>query len=172
MLVDAEHRERIGVTDMDQEIELCVRMVNDVVVAAQGVSTSMHLCHGHFGRQRYSDGGYEPIMDALADIQIDRLTMEFVAPQSHGVGVLERFPENKLLGLGVIDHYSTDGENTETVVARVESAMQFVSPERITLNPDCGFSAGSQNPMDFDEAYLKLTSMCEAARVLRDRHRL
>ena len=55
-------------------------------------------------------------------------------------------------------------ETPEEVVDRVERAMEFVPKERIALNPDCGFSPSSANPMDLDEAYLKLRNEAEAAR--------
>jgi 5-methyltetrahydropteroyltriglutamate--homocysteine methyltransferase len=61
-------------------------------------------------------------------------------------------------------------ETPAEVVARVEDAMRYVPKERITLHPDCGFAPSIQNPMDFDEAYLKLKSMCEAAAMLRAKH--
>ena len=47
--------------------------------------------------------------------------------------------------------------------------MEFVPKERLTLNPDCGFAPSSINPMDFDEAYLKLRAMCQGAALLRER---
>ncbi len=169
MLVDPEHRKRIGAQNLDKEIELCVAMVN-AVVAGAGVPTSMHLCHAHFNRRRFSDGGYEPIVEALGDINVTRFAMEFSAPQSHGVSVLAKFPKDKILGLGVIDHCDAKVEDTETVISRVEAALRYVPPDRVTLNPDCGFSPSAQNPMDFDEAYLKLAAMCRAAKALRARH--
>jgi 5-methyltetrahydropteroyltriglutamate--homocysteine methyltransferase len=171
MLVDPEHRKRIGATDVNREIDLCIRMVNAVAEAAGDVPTSMHLCHAHFNRRRFSEGGYGPIIEALGDINVSRFAMEFAAPQSHGVDALAKFPKDKILGLGVIDHCDSQVETPETVVARVEAALRYVPPERVTLNPDCGFSPSTQNPMNFDEAYLKLASMCRAAEVLRARHR-
>jgi len=48
--------------------------------------------------------------------------------------------------------------------------MQHISKEGITLHPDCGFSPSVQNPMDLDEAYLKLKAMCQAADLLRTRY--
>ena len=48
--------------------------------------------------------------------------------------------------------------------------MELVPKERITLNPDCGFAPSSANPMDFDEAYLKLRSMCQGAKLLREKY--
>lgn len=169
MLVDPEHRRRIGATDVAKEIDLCVRMVNAVAEAAGNVPTSMHLCHAHFNRRRFSEGGYELIIEALGRINVSRFAMEFSAPQSHGVDVLAKFPKGKILGLGVIDHCDPQVETPETVVSRVEAALRYVPPERVTLNPDCGFSPSTQNPMNFDEAYLKLASMCRAAEMLRSK---
>ena len=71
------------------------------------------------------------------------------------------------LGLGVIDHCDSRVETADDVVRRAESAMQYVEAGRITLNPDCGFSPGSQNPMDLDEAYAKLRSLSAGAAVLK-----
>jgi methionine synthase II (cobalamin-independent) len=48
--------------------------------------------------------------------------------------------------------------------------MEYVSIERISLNPDCGFAPSSTNPMDLDEAYLKLSAMCRGASLLREQY--
>ncbi len=41
-------------------------------------------------------------------------------------------------------------------------------PERITLNPDCGFAPGSGAAVSIDEAYRKLCNEATAARILRE----
>ena len=48
--------------------------------------------------------------------------------------------------------------------------MRHVDRSRIALHPDCGFAPSVQNPMDLDEAYLKLKAMAEAAVQLRDKY--
>ncbi len=166
MMADPAVRERIGAGDLSGEIDLCVRTVNEAVKDAE-IPLSMHLCHGHFNRRRSSDTGYEPIIEALGDIQVDRFAMEFAAPQSHGIEALSKFPREKVLGLGVIDHCDARIEMPEDVVARAEAALKYVDAERITLNPDCGFSPGVQNPMDMDEAYLKLQALAQGAALLK-----
>ena len=93
--------------------------------------------------------------------------MEFAAPQSHGNEALSKFPKEKVLGLGVIDHCDARVERPEDVVSRAEAAIRYVDAERITLNPDCGFSPGVQNPMDLDEAYLKLSALAGGAAMLK-----
>ena len=171
MLVDPGYRVRVGTPDVDRAVELAVRMVNAVVEGHDPARLSVHVCHGHFARQRGTEGGYEPIIDALGEINVQRFAMEFAAPESHGVDVLARFPKDKVLGLGVIDQCEGTVETPEEVAARVEAALLHVDAERLTVNPDCGFSPGSQNPMDLDEAYAKLKAMCEGASLLRARHR-
>ena len=170
LLVDPAYREREGVTDVDREIELCVRCVNEAVKGVEKVHLSVHMCHAHYNRKHATQGPYDLIVGALGDMNVDRFAMEYATPDAGGVESLKGFPSYKTLGLGVIDHTDNHVEAPEEVVARVERAMEYVPGERITLNPDCGFSPSSSNPMDFDEAYLKLSSMCRGAAMLREKY--
>ncbi len=170
LLVDADYREREGIVDIEQEISLCVDCFNATVRGFEEAFISVHLCHAHFNRAHSTRGPYHLIMDALGEMNVDRIAMEFATPDAGGVESLRRFPPDKLLGLGVIDHTDPHLETPEEVVGRVERALEFVPPERITLNPDCGFSPSSLNPMDLDEAYLKLKAMCGGARILREKY--
>ena len=49
-------------------------------------------------------------------------------------------------------------------------ALKHLAPERITLNPDCGFAPGSAAVVSIDEVYQKLKNEVEAARRLRQMH--
>ena len=109
-------------------------------------------------------------MEALGDMNVERFAMEFATPDAGGVGSLKNFPTDKKLGLGVIDHTDRHVETPEEVAARAETAMEYVPKERLTLNPDCGFSPSSINPMDLDEAYLKLCALSRGAALLRERY--
>ncbi len=170
MLVDPHNLAARGVTDAGREMALAVSMINSALEGHGGKPVSLHVCHAHFARSRASSGGYEPVMEALAQVRVQRVAMEFAAPESQGVESLRLFPKDKILGLGVIDHCDRKVETPEQVAARAEAAMKFIEPGRVTLNPDCGFSPGMQNPMDLDEAYLKLSAMCRGAELLRTRH--
>ena len=116
---------------------------------------SVHFCHAHFNRQHGTKGPYDLIIGALGEMNVQRFAMELATPDAGGIGVLKEFPKDKTLGLGVIDHTDPHIETPEEVAARAEAAMEYVPKERLTLNPDCGFSPSSVNPMDFDEAYLQ-----------------
>lgn len=169
LLVDESYRERENITDVDHEMELSVNSVNAVVEGAT-VPISVHLCHAHFNRKHGTKGPYDLIMGALGQMNADRFAIEMATPDAGGIEALARFPSDKVLGLGVIDHTNKHVETPDEVVARAEAAMRYVAPDKVTLNPDCGFSPSSQNPMDIDEAYLKLRTMSDGAALLRQRH--
>ena len=170
LLVDPAYREQEGIEDVEHEIELSVQSVNGAVDGLRGADVSVHLCHAHFNRVHGSKGPYDLIMGALDRMNVDRFAMEFATPDAGGIDVLAEFPSDKTIGLGVIDHTDQHVETPEEVADRVEAAMQFIPKDRVTLNPDCGFSPSSVNPMDLDEAYLKLAAMSKGAALLREKH--
>ena len=47
--------------------------------------------------------------------------------------------------------------------------LKGVHPERITLNPDCGFAPGSGAKVSVDEVYQKLQNEAQAAKILREK---
>ncbi len=169
-LVDPRFRPEEGIQDARYEMDLCADLVNQTLAGVTGIATAMHLCHAHFARQHKTEGAYDLIMPALARIRVDTISLELATPVAGGAASLAGFPEGIRLGLGCIDHCERRVESPDEVAARVDAALRHVAPERITLHPDCGFAPSVQNPMDLDEAYLKLHALCAAARQLRDRH--
>ena len=112
LLVDPDYRQREGITDIDHEKEMSVKCVNGVTEGIEGVLFSVHLCHAHFNRKHGTKGPYDAIMDALAPMNVHRFAMEFATPDAGGIGVLSRFPKDKMLGLGVIDHTDKNVESS------------------------------------------------------------
>ncbi len=166
-LVDPRYRAEEGIADPQREIDLCVELLNETLDGVTGVATAVHLCHAHFAREHKTEGPYDLIMPALARLRADTICLEYATPAAGGLASLAGFPRHARLGLGCIDHCDRRVEAPEDVIARVRAAARYVEPERISLHPDCGFSPSVQNPMDLDEAYLKLSAMCAAAARLR-----
>jgi 5-methyltetrahydropteroyltriglutamate--homocysteine methyltransferase len=170
VMVDPEFREAEGVTDVAHEMDVCVDVVNRTLDGIEGLNVGVHLCHAHFERKHITQGSYDLIMPALAKMRVDVISLELATPVSGGFESLARFPENVNLGFGCVDHCDRSIETPEKIVTRVEQALAYVDKRRIILHPDCGFSPSVQNPMDLDEAYLKLKAMCRAAELLRQRY--
>ena len=96
--------------------------------------------------------------------------MEFSIPAAGDVAILKEMPEDSLIGLGSVDCRFEHVDTPEEIMARVEEAIKYVEPERISLNPDCGFSPGKQAYAPLEEAYAKLKNEAEAARRLREKY--
>jgi len=167
VLVDPNNRAEFD--DPQYEMDLAAAKINEVIDGVDGIRLAMHLCRRNWGRGGWgAEGGYEPIVDTLKKIKVDQYVMEFSIPAAGDVAILKEMPEDSLIGLGSVDCRFEGIDTPEQIVARVEEAMKYVEPERISLNPDCGFSPGKEAYAPLDEAYAKLKNEAEAARRLRE----
>ncbi len=101
-------------------------------------------------------------------VKVDQYVLEFTIPAAGSVDVIKKLPEGSLIGLGSVDCRSEHVDTPEEIVARVEEAMRYVEPERLSLNPDCGFAPDKSFNIPLNEAYSKLKNEAEAARRLRE----
>jgi 5-methyltetrahydropteroyltriglutamate--homocysteine methyltransferase len=152
--------------DPTQELEWAVEMLREVLAPAGNVRTGLHVCRGNWSRDESTllSGSYAPLAEWFERVPVTQLVLEYATPRA---GELIS-PGGKELGLGVVNPRSEDVETPERIVARVESALRFVSREKLFLNPDCGFGTFSARPVnDAATAEKKLAAMVEAARRLR-----
>lgn len=157
----------------DRAADFAVDMVNRMVEGIGDTHLAFHLCRraGARGRgEARHSGGYQAIMSQLNRLKVHHLTMEFTAPGVGELDVLKGLREDLEIGLGCVSVTPGQEESEDAVVSRVKAALRHVAPDRITLNPDCGFSPGSGARVDMDEVYGKLK--VEAAAALRLRNEL
>ncbi len=171
LLVDPDVRATYD--DPDEEAAFAVEMVNDIVSGIEGARFAVYLCRRAGARVRGEachKGGYGPILRFLNQLQVQHLTMEFTSPGAGDVEVFGGLREDLEIGLGCLGVHPGEVDAQETIVGRVEQAMEYLPKERIVLNPDCGFAPGSAAQVDIGEVEAKLANMVRAARVLRERH--
>jgi 5-methyltetrahydropteroyltriglutamate--homocysteine methyltransferase len=159
--------------DPDRAADFAVDMDNQVIAGFDGVKLAVHLCRRAGARARGEaehSGGYEPILRQLGRLKVDHITMEFTTPGAGEMSVFQQLPEHVEVGLGCVSCQPGQVDSAETIVARVEAALKYLAPERITLNPDCGFAPGSAANVSIDEVYIKLQNEVEAARRLREKY--
>ncbi len=171
LFVDPEIR--AGYDDPDRAADFAADTVNEMVDGIEGVHLALHLCRraGARGRgERRHSGGYAAIMPQLNRLAVQHLTMEFTTPGAGEFDVLKGLREDLEVGLGCVSVTPGQVEVEDDVVDRVKSALRHIAPERITLNPDCGFAPGSGARVDMDEVYEKLKLEVAAARRLREEY--
>jgi 5-methyltetrahydropteroyltriglutamate--homocysteine methyltransferase len=171
LLVDEDVR--AGYEDPEAEADFAAEMTNAVVEGIEGVRLAVHLCRRAGARVRGEachTGGYGPIIAHLNRLKVHHLTMEFTSPGAGDVEVFKALREDLEIGLGCVGVHPGEVDAPEAIVARVEQALEYLEPERVVLNPDCGFAPGSAAKVDIDEVYAKLKNEVEAARRLREKY--
>ena len=73
-----------------------------------------------------------------------------------------------MLGLGCVNPRIPRVETVDEIVGKVEKALEFLPPEKIWLNPDCGFATFANRPVNtFDIIEKKLEQLEIAKNILR-----
>src|SRR5262245_13643516 len=171
LFVDPEVRAKYD--DPDKAADFAVELINALVDGFADLKLAVHLCRRAGARARGEQqhgGGYDPIIKQLNRLNVNHLTMEFTAPQAGDLSVLKKLREDFEIGLGCVGTTPGGIDSPEQIVERVQRAIEYLDPGRITLNPDCGFAPGSAAKVSIDEVYQKLKNEVEAARRLREIH--
>jgi len=152
--------------DPAEELELAVSLMNDVLAGFDGLRTAIHVCRGNWSQDESTllSGSYHPLLPTLERMRVRQVVLEYATPRA---GELLVVP-GKELGLGVVNPRIEEVESVESVMTRAREALRHVPPERLLLNPDCGFGTFATRPMATPEvAEAKIAVMAEAARRLR-----
>jgi 5-methyltetrahydropteroyltriglutamate--homocysteine methyltransferase len=156
--------------DPTDELEFAVRLMNDTVDGLDGVKFGVHVCRGNWSRKEevLLKGNYGPLLPYLTRMHIDQLVLEMATPRAGELDVFKEYANEKELGLGVVNPRTDEIESPAMIVQRVKQVLKFFEPEKIYLNPDCGFGTFAERCVNTPEtAYRKLKAIGEAAELLR-----
>lgn len=156
--------------DPVEELELAVRLMNETVEGIDGVRFGVHVCRGNWSRREevLLKGNYGPMLPYLMQMNIHQLVLEFATPRAGELEVFKEYDDEKEIGLGVVNPRTDEIEPPEQIVARVKQLAKFYDPEKIFLNPDCGFGTFAERNVNTNEtAKKKLATIAAAAQQLR-----
>jgi len=123
---------------------------------------SLHICYGNYQLKRLFKGQYDELFPALLDVKADQLSMEFAVSDGVALDLFKRYHTEKEVVVGVIDVKDEKVETPEIVASRIRKALEYISPEKLYVSPDCGMKF-----MPRDRAFAKLKAMVEGARIVR-----
>lgn len=144
-----------------QEAEYFLDVVRRTV-ANIPVYTSMHMCFGNYRARAVGWRSYAPLFPAVGSVAVNQLALEFASREMAEIELLGQLPEHIDVALGLIDVKNTWTEPVGLIVDRIEQALKYLPPERLSVTPDCGFS---QTPRHV--AVAKSRNMAEAVRQMR-----
>ena len=160
--------------DTPEELAFAERLLARVAEGLPAERLALHVCRGNWTPDESVAlrGDYRPLLGLLARAPVGTLFLELATPRAGEMQVLAEIPQDKRIGVGVVNQKIPAVETLDEVLARAEQAVTLFGPARVLLNPDCGFATFADNPVASAElARGKLAVTVAAARVLRQRHR-
>ena len=159
--------------DPTTELEFALRMMNEVAEGIEGVKLGVHVCRGNWSRKEevLLTGNYGPLLPYLVQMNVDQLVLECATPRAGEMEVFKEYANEKEIGLGVVNPRTDELETPAMIVERVNEMLEYFDPDKIYLNPDCGFGTFAERNINTSEgAFHKMRVIGEAAQELRKLH--
>lgn len=160
--------------DPTEELEFAKHLISSVMKKFDRTKSkaALHVCRGNWSRDEsiLLSGPYTPLIDLFENIDADILFLEYSTDRAGDLKSLfnsQKLRDNIILGMGVVNPRTDEIESVDTIVKKAEQALEFIPPQRLMLNPDCGFATFANRPMNsYDIIAEKLKAMDQARRVL------
>ncbi len=154
----------------EAELELAVSLVNRVVDGVDGPLTALHICRGNWSQQEdvLLSGSYDALLPYLRRMRVDQFVLEYATPRAGDPAALRDLPARTSVGFGAVNPRTDTIEDPAAIAARAGALARLLGPERIFLNPDCGFGTFADRPVNTAQtAFRKLEALSAAAAILR-----
>ncbi len=132
--------------------------------------TAIHMCRGNWTPDESAalTGDYAPLVSTLRQIPVGTYLLEACTPRAGDLAVLAGLPEDRRVGVGVVNQKHARIETVEEICERARAAAKILGAQRMWLVPDCGFATFADNPVTQARiAEAKLSAMVQAAERLR-----
>lgn len=131
-------------------------------VAGVDAKIGVHLCFGNFVGRPVAKRTYKPLFPHILDMNVSQYALEFANRELAELDLWEQFPNDKELAAGLVDVKNYYVETAEDVAERIRAALHYVSPDKLSITPDCGFSQTARWA-----AKGKLAAMVQGAAIVR-----
>ncbi len=149
----------------DAELDFATNLLNEVVRDLPPDRLGLHICRGNWTRDESAalSGDYRPLLDLLKSVNVGTLFLELSTPRAGEASILGSLPEDKRIGIGVVNQKLDAIETPEAIRASVDLGTNLFGKERLLLTPDCGFATFADNPVaSAKTAEAKLHSIVQA----------
>lgn len=156
--------------DPTTELEFALRLMNEVAEGIEGIKLGVHICRGNWSRKEevLLTGNYGPLLPYLVQMNVDQLVLECATPRAGEMEVFKEYANEKEIGFGVVNPRTDELETPAQIVARVKEMLAYFDPDKLYLNPDCGFGTFAERNINTVEAAVrKMAVITEAAAELR-----
>ncbi|MDE2669945.1 MAG: 5-methyltetrahydropteroyltriglutamate--homocysteine methyltransferase [Chloroflexota bacterium] len=154
----------------ERELAFAAELLREVVRGLPAERLGLHVCRGNWTPDESAalSGDYRPLIDFLGEAPVGTLFLEFCTPRAGEMEFLRDLPEDKRIGVGVVNPKDPVVEPVEAIAERIARAVNLFGEERVLLTPDCGFATFADNPVaSARTAEAKLAAVVSARDALR-----
>ncbi|MEL6675052.1 MAG: methionine synthase [Bacteroidota bacterium] len=101
---------------------------------------STHLCFGNYKGHAVGYRKMAPMFPDFLEFKVDEIHVEMANREFAEIEAIEQIGAKMDVAVGVVDVKSYYIETVEDIKERVALCLQYVSPDRLSLAPDCGLS--------------------------------
>ena len=132
----------------------------------------VHTCWGNPNQQRvyWEVPSYERALPHLLQLDCDVITFECASNDGKDLPLFAKYPTDKKIGIGVVNHCNTVVEPPEHVAGLIRKALDYIPPERLVITTDCGFGReGLSRRIAYYSriAYYKCVSLVQGTNIVR-----
>lgn len=153
-----------------EELAFAADLLNAVIAGLPQERVALHICRGNWTRDESAalTGDYRPLLGLLKSVNVGTYFLELCTPRAGEMEVLRELPEDRRLGIGVVNQKLDRIESIEEIAAKARHAIELFGKDRTLLTPDCGFATFADNPVASAKvAEEKLRTIAKAASILK-----
>ncbi len=124
-------------------------LLQEVVAGSPADRLALHVCRGNWTPDEtvaLADD-YRPLIPVLTAVEVGTYMLELATPRAGEMEVLAALPDDRRIGVGVINQKCQATETVDLVLERCHHAIALFGAERVLLNTDCGFATFAENPI-------------------------
>ena len=135
-----------------EDVKWGIDAINETV---KGINAKliMHICYGD----------YSLVAPYLNEIKVDQINFALKIYDYKPLELFKKYGYDKEIGVGVIDVHNKRVETPEEVAKDIKRVLEYFTPEKVWINPDCGLKLLSRKI-----AFQKLLAMVEGTRKVRE----
>jgi len=168
-LIQVEEPRQHGLTTRadctDADLEFQTQAFNRQLIGVEAEIWA-HTCWGNPNQQRvyWEVPSYERALPYLLQLDADVITFECASSNGRDLPLFAKYPTQKKIGIGVVNHCNTVVEPPEHVAGLIRKALEYIPPERLVVTTDCGFG---REGLSRRIAYYKCVSLVQGTNIVR-----
>ncbi len=118
-----------------------VDIFNRTVEAVYGqCRLSTHLCFGNYKGHSVGYRKMAPMFPDFLDFKVNEMHVEMANREFMEIEAIEQIGQRMDVAVGIVDVKSYYIETVQDIKDRIQLCLEYVSPDRLSVAPDCGLS--------------------------------